>query len=271
MIKLVASDVDGTLVPDGTFEINPEIFDVIKKLAERKIMFVAASGRQYASLRKLFAPVADRILYIPDNGGFVRGSKGETWLKRPMDKEMIRAIVRDAEKLPDVELMLCGRDYAYVADKEGHLYNWMREAYRYEIQAVPNLTEIDDDIVKISIFHPKDAEAVVKEWFYDKWKDTILLAPAGIYWVDCSEPSINKGSALQFLLDKYGIRRDEVMVFGDNINDLGMLSCAVESYAIGSARTEVKQAAAHVADTMANQGVIKVLKQELLKETNDGT
>ncbi len=92
-----------------------------------------------------------------------------------------------------------------------------------------------------------------------------LLAPAGVYWVDCSEPSINKGSALQFLLDKYEIKPDEVMVFGDNINDLGMLACAKESYAIGSARDEVKQAAAHVADTMRNQGVIKVLKEQLLK------
>lgn len=265
MIKLVASDVDGTLVPDGTFEINPEIYDVIKALKEKNITFVAASGRQYASLKKLFAPVADQILYIPDNGGFVRGSKGETWLKRPMEKDLIRAIVEDAEKLSDVELLLCGRDYAYVGSEDGRLYNWMREAYRYEIKAVPDLTDINDDIVKISIFHPEDAERIVKDWFYDKWKDTILLAPAGVYWVDCSEPSINKGSALQFLLDKYEIKPDEVMVFGDNINDLGMLACAKESYAIGSARDEVKQVAAHVADTMRNQGVIKVLKEQLLK------
>ena len=258
MIKLVASDVDGTLVPDGTFEIDPEIYDVIKKLKEKGITFVAASGRQYASLKKQFAPVADRILYIPDNGGFVRGSKGETWLKRPMEKDLIHAIVEDAEKLSDVELMLCGRDYAYVGSKDGRLYNWMREAYRYEIKAVSDLTDIDDDIVKISIFHPKNTKRIVKNWFYDKWKDTVLLAPAGVYWVDCSEPSINKGSALQFLLDKYEIKPDEVMVFGDNINDLGMLACAKESYAIGSARDEVKQAAAHVADTMRNQGVIKV-------------
>jgi HAD superfamily hydrolase (TIGR01484 family) len=182
-----------------------------------------------------------------------------------MEKDLIRAIVEDAEKLPDVELMLCGRDYAYVGSKDGRLYNWMREAYRYEIKAVSDLTDIDDDIVKISIFHPEDAERIVKDWFYDKWKDTVLLAPAGVYWVDCSEPSINKGSALQFLLDKYEIKPDEVMVFGDNINDLGMLACAKESYAIGSARDEVKQAAAHVADTMRNQGVIKVLKEQLLK------
>ena len=67
------------------------------------------------------------------------------------------------------------------------------------------------------------------------------------------------------LCEEQGLHPDEVMVFGDNINDLGMLACAKESYAIGSARDEVKQAAAHVADTMRNQGVIKVLKEQLLK------
>lgn len=36
MIKLIASDVDGTLVPDGTFNINPEIYDIIKKLKEKE-------------------------------------------------------------------------------------------------------------------------------------------------------------------------------------------------------------------------------------------
>ena len=54
MIKLVASDVDGTLVPDGTFEINPEIYDVIKKLKEKGITFVADSMRALRSyLRRL--------------------------------------------------------------------------------------------------------------------------------------------------------------------------------------------------------------------------
>ena len=48
MIKLVASDVDGTLVPDGTFEINPEIYDVIKKLKEKGITFAAAADSMRA-------------------------------------------------------------------------------------------------------------------------------------------------------------------------------------------------------------------------------
>ena len=57
MIKLVASDVDGTLVPDGTFEIDPEIYDVIKKLKERVLPLwqqVADSMRALRSyLRRL--------------------------------------------------------------------------------------------------------------------------------------------------------------------------------------------------------------------------
>ena len=53
MIKLIATDVDGTLVKDGTMTINPEYMTVIRKLTELGITFVVCSGRQYDSERKL--------------------------------------------------------------------------------------------------------------------------------------------------------------------------------------------------------------------------
>ena len=40
MIKLVASDIDGTLVPEGTTSINPEFYEIIRKLKEKGILFV---------------------------------------------------------------------------------------------------------------------------------------------------------------------------------------------------------------------------------------
>ena len=46
MIKLIVSDIDGTLVKDGTLDINPEYMDVIRNLTEKGIHFVACSGRQ---------------------------------------------------------------------------------------------------------------------------------------------------------------------------------------------------------------------------------
>ncbi len=67
MIKLIASDVDGTLVEDGTFRLNPEYYDVIKELDRRGILFVAASGRQYSSMKRLFSPVLNHMDFISES------------------------------------------------------------------------------------------------------------------------------------------------------------------------------------------------------------
>ena len=64
MIQYIASDLDGTLLPDGGQEMNPEIYDLILQLKEKGIRFIAASGRQYHSIRRLLHPVRDDISYI---------------------------------------------------------------------------------------------------------------------------------------------------------------------------------------------------------------
>ena len=56
MIKLIATDIDGTLVKDGTLLIDPEYMSVIDQLIDRNIIFVVCSGRQFSSERKQFAP-----------------------------------------------------------------------------------------------------------------------------------------------------------------------------------------------------------------------
>ena len=59
MIKLVASDLDGTLLHNYQQTVPKEIYDTIRALHEKGIIFTAASGRQYANMKKMFAPVAD--------------------------------------------------------------------------------------------------------------------------------------------------------------------------------------------------------------------
>ena len=61
MIKLVVSDIDGTLVPEGTHNINPELFSVILELKNRGIQFAAASGRHWSSVDKAFTPILSLI------------------------------------------------------------------------------------------------------------------------------------------------------------------------------------------------------------------
>ena len=75
MIKLVVSDVDGTLVKDGTLEINPEYMDVIKKLRKKGVYFAVCSGRQYSSESQLFAPVKDQIFFVSDDPYFRKNTE----------------------------------------------------------------------------------------------------------------------------------------------------------------------------------------------------
>ena len=71
MIKLVVSDIDGTLLKEGTDQINPEMFDAIRQMRARGILFAASSGRQYASMRHVFEPVANDMIFIAENGSNV--------------------------------------------------------------------------------------------------------------------------------------------------------------------------------------------------------
>ena len=94
MIKLIISDIDGTLVPDGTDKINHEIFSVIQTLYKRGIRFAAASGRQFISIKKLFEPIADIIFYIPDGGSVVR-TLDETIFEETIPQDIAKEVARD--------------------------------------------------------------------------------------------------------------------------------------------------------------------------------
>ena len=68
-IKLIASDLDGTLLLDGAQDLSEDTCGLIREVcAKRGIIFFAASGRQYYSLKRLFAPIRDEIGYICENG-----------------------------------------------------------------------------------------------------------------------------------------------------------------------------------------------------------
>ena len=89
MIRLIASDIDGTLLHNGAAEIDPVIFEEIHRLKQRGILFCPASGRQYHSLRRLFAPAADELTYLCENGAvlFGPGNPGRLLGKTVMERD----------------------------------------------------------------------------------------------------------------------------------------------------------------------------------------
>ena len=93
MIRLVACDLDGTLLyPDG--QLPAGIFDVIRRLREKGVRFAAASGRQYDNLYRLFAPEAEHMDFLCENGAVIvaGGKQTASFFPRPMADEIIRDI-----------------------------------------------------------------------------------------------------------------------------------------------------------------------------------
>lgn len=72
MIRLVISDVDGTMVKESSPQMYPAYFEVIRKLRQKGIYVVIASGRQYPSVRRLFHEVEDLVWIIGDGGATLK-------------------------------------------------------------------------------------------------------------------------------------------------------------------------------------------------------
>lgn len=90
-IRLAAFDLDGTLLQNGRKLPTQRQLDLIAQLAERGISCFAASGRQYASLRRLFEPIRDCMGYVCENGALVK-YRGETLVCREIPRGGARGL-----------------------------------------------------------------------------------------------------------------------------------------------------------------------------------
>lgn len=258
MIKLIVSDIDGTLVEDGGNRLNPEYFDVILQLREKGIHFAAASGRQVYSIEQLFAPIREKIFYLGDNGAYV-GCYGRNLFLYPMDRQTACELIEDIRSDPQLEVMVDGPRTAYMDTKNREFIDWMREQYKFELNVVEDVTGIDDEIIKVSAYKRQDVQSHAS-FFYDKYQDRLKITIAGDMWMDCMRPDVNKGNAVKLLQESLGIKPEETMAFGDQFNDIEMINSAYYSFAVGNARDEVKKAARFQTDNSCNDGVLKVLK-----------
>lgn len=258
MIKLIASDIDGTLLPEGTAEINPEIFDVIRKLKEKGILFAAASGRHYSSISGLFEPVKNDIIFVTENGSYVC-CRGYTMLDQVVDWDMACEWVKQVREIPNASFTLDTKNGFFTESQDQEFIDLVRNGYRAIITQVDNCLEKELRVNKMALYRKvgiEEAAAIM----VPRWSDRLHCTIAGDIWVDFMNLETNKGNAIRSIQKTMHISPDETMVFGDNHNDLEMIASATESYAVGNAAEAVKKAAKYITDTNVNDGVLKVLR-----------
>ena len=230
-VKMICSDLDGTLLQYGKKTLEPLIFAQIEALADRGILFCPASGRQYTSLRALFAPVADRCAFLCENGGVLY--KEETCIgKTPMPRALAEEIARDLWERSEGEgeVMLSGQNCAYLMERGlGMLDRIKFIGNRYRIIRDP--ADVPEDIVKVSVYLHEGVGPYVDR-FVPRWQQA-NCAVAGPYWIDTTRA--NKGTGVRALCTALGIDPAEVLAFGDNYNDTAMLDLVGYPYIMDGA------------------------------------
>ena len=269
MIKLVASDIDGTLIPEGTHEFPKELGEIIDRLKELGVMFVAASGRQYNSMHRLFHEKAESVIFVSGNGSYVKCRNYHMKEERISLDILVKLVfmLRSMEK-DGYCYVAETKDMAYVETKSEKFKDLLVKGYHYEITEVDDILKECDGILKISLYHEsKILEAAEK--LIPQWNDRLRVIKSGTNWVDFMNPGVDKGSAIACIQQIMGISREETLVFGDNHNDVGMFSQAKYSYAVENASKEVQEKAKYIAKSPEQKGVLQILKELVEKMSEE--
>src|ERR1700685_2989250 len=115
-IRLVVSDLDGTLL-DAQGRIPSAFWPVLSEMNRQGVIFVPASGRQYATIWRMFAAVAEGVAVIAENGAYVVRDGAEI-SSNTSDRGVVDRLVRSVRELAiagsDVGLVVSGKRSAYV-------------------------------------------------------------------------------------------------------------------------------------------------------------
>ncbi len=239
MIQLVASDLDGTLLPTQGSPVSERLFAQIDELSAKGVLFCAASGRQYQSLRRLFAPVKDKIAFVCENGSIVYYQDkviGQTLI----DYQDAIQLVAQINAEPDCEALVSGVDTCYIFQSNCASLEQALQVNNNHYTIVKDASELPQEIIKISIYCLKGA-APYAPIFAPVWEKHLNVAIAGKQWLDFT--LAHKGTGLAQLSKVCNIAPRDTMVFGDNFNDIGMFRFAGVSYVMENAVPEVQETA----------------------------
>lgn len=255
MIKLIVSDLDGTLL-NNEKHLPRDFETLLKKLSSHNIKFIAASGRPIYTLKENFSKYNDRILFIGDNGGVVEVSSSSRVVNL-IDKALVLDVIKKFREIhnPNLHIVLCTPDCAYVETSDEGT-NKEIDIYYINKEVVENVEAYADKVVKITFYEKENIETITAKHFKPYFDDTLHLAIAGSVWLDIMAKGTNKGIALKELQEKLCILPQETMVFGDYFNDIEMFEHASYSYAMQDAPDAVKAAAKFVIGSNEENAVV---------------
>lgn len=290
MYKLITVDLDGTLL-NKYGEVSEYTKNIIKKVTDQGILVVLASGRISESVLTIAKEIGANKYYISGNGSALYDmQKKEIIYEKYLSKEKVLELIELCEKnsiyyniYTESSVIAKSLNYNVAfynyentkksSDKKTEI-NIVDDVYNYIKTLNTNkflkMTICDENkIVFSSILRKvKDIPDIdvleVSHMSKKKIKMGTKEVSVGYYYTEVSSKNVDKWYAIEEIMKKENIAKEEVISFGDNNNDILMIKNAGLGIAMGHSNEQVKKVAKFVTQTNDEDGVAKALENIIL-------
>ena len=258
MIKLVATDIDGTiLIPEGDF--TKGVKKCIKELCAKGIKVVLVTGRMNAAAELIAQDLGLDTPVISYQGGLVKYN-GKTLYKRCLTEEQAQKVI-DWAKSENIHLNLYNDDILYSESKCPEIERYCNNLHtKYTIKSFCDVEKNSvNKLLAIDYNNPEKIDKFEKE--LPKVFSDLYIIKSTPYFLEFSNKEGSKYCAVKFLQKYWGIDEDETLTIGDQNNDIALLKAGGIKVAMGNATEELKSIADYVTDTVYNDGFVKAMKK----------
>lgn len=260
----VAFDMDGTFLRDDKSFDQARFFRILDTLQAQGVHVIVASGDPAQVLLPYFGDRQNELTVVAENGAQVI-DHGQEILTRALDRQLAGEVVAYLDEELQIAPTLAGRELGYFPPHPSQAFlDHMAFYYPHHVILDQLLPLPDDDFFQISFLVDDEAVPALKADLDQRFGGRLVITPSGNGSMDLTTPGINKGWALQQLLDQWGLTGANLIAFGDGNNDESMLQLAQYSYAMPNASDLIKATAKFAAPADNNHdGVLGVLDSYL--------
>ena len=269
-IRVIATDMDGTLLdPKGQLDL-PRLEKILDKLDQCDIRFVIATGNEVHRMRQLLGHLAERVVLVVANGARIFENdellQAQTWDDAMVDKALGHFKGRECQD----QFVVTAMNGGFV--KKGTVFTELDKFMTPEMieklyQRMNFVDEFDPNlfggVLKMSMVVGEERLDSVLQEVNDLFDGRVRAVSSGYGCIDILQDGIHKAWGLVELLKRWNLKPEQIMAFGDSENDIEMLELAGISYAMENAEEAVKRVATKVAPANSQAGVYKVLENWL--------
>ncbi|MFQ6337000.1 Cof-type HAD-IIB family hydrolase [Bacillus sp. AF62] len=265
--KMIVLDLDDTLLRDD-HTISPRTKEALMTAQEQGVKVVLASGRPTFAMRTIA-----KELHLEEYGSFILSFNGAKIINCKTDEELFSStlspeIVHSLYDISEEENVWI---HTYIGDdiitEKNNSYTEIEgQITGMPIVEVNNLKEaVQQPVVKVLMVENPEHLQIVESKLQQQLEGQLSVMRSKPFFLEFTEAGVTKGTSLNKLIQKLGIKREEVIAMGDSYNDQAMIEFAGLGVAMGNAPDDIKEIANYVTDTNMNDGVAKVVEKFVLK------